>query len=97
MKRAENIINVYWTENNGPERFIDRVAMALCRSGLIVADDAWPLEDSRGEPCGVLAHVVGPKLLVDFIAWTTNTHFGKANRINVEVKSGRIVNAEEIQ
>lgn len=97
MKQANNVITVYWDEDNRPERLRDYICSELSKRGVIKAHDAWTIEDGRGDVCGAFYHVTGPKLLVDFLSWLTNLTMGKTHRVDVQTdETGQISRVKEL-
>lgn len=98
MKIGNNVITVYWTEDEQPERLRDVFCRELFRKGVIKAHDCWTIENSQKQVCGAFYHITGPKLLVDFLSWLTNLTMGKTHKVDVQAdeKTGQISQVKEL-
>ena len=97
MKMSNNVITYYWTKDGQPERLRDHYCWQLFKRGIIKAHDIWTIENSQGEVCGAFYHISGPKVLVDFLSWLTDVHFGKGNKVNVQTdETGQISQVKEL-
>ena len=97
MKIGNNVITVYWTEDEQPERLRDVFCRELFRKGVIQAHDCWTIENSHGQVCGGFYHITGPKILVDFLSWLTNFTVGKTHKVDVQTdETGQINQVKEL-
>lgn len=97
MKTGNNVVTIYWDEDEQPERLRDVLCSKLFRNGVIKAHDCWTIEDGRGDIRGAFYHITGPKLLVDFLAWLTNLTSGQTHKVNVETdETGQINRVQEL-
>lgn len=97
MKIGSNVITVYWTEDEQPERLRDVFSRELFRKGVIQAYDGWTIENSQGQVCGGFYHITGPKLLVNFLSWLTNLTMGKTHKVDVQTdETGQISSVKEL-
>ena len=97
MKIGNNVITVYWTEDEQPERLRDVFCRELFRKGVIETHDCWTIENSQKQVCGGFYHITGPKLLVDFLSWLTNLTVGKTHKVDVQTdETGQISQVKEL-
>ena len=97
MKIGNNVVTVYWTEDEQPERLRDVFTRELFRKGVIEAHDCWTIENSQGQVRGGFYHITGPKLLVNFLSWLTNLTMGKTHKVDVQTdETGQISQVKEL-
>ena len=98
MKKTNGVITYYWNKEGKPQGIKDKISMALYKKNLFEAHDRWTIEkDGESEPVGAFYHITGPTILVKFLEWLTDIHFGKKHSVKLETdENGQFTEAKDL-
>ena len=96
----KKLMTYYTTDDGRPEGLMDRLANILWKLKTYKIHGSWPIiKDKTGEVCGGIYYIEGPKYIVKFLSWATNSPFTINGKeyvfVNVNEDNNQIIEVKE--